>query len=50
MDVSEGPELKPVEVVRSDFDIIIHATVLEEEFLVTPEGWDGVGTRDDPAD
>ena len=50
MDVSEGPELKPVEVVGSDFDIIIHATVLEEEFLVAPEGRDGVGTRDDPAD
>ena len=38
MDVAEGPELKPVEVVGSDLDIIIHATVLEEEFLVTPEG------------
>ena len=42
--------MKPVEVVGSDFDIIIHATVLEEEFLVAPEGRDGVGTRDDPAD
>ena len=50
MDVAEGPELKPVEVVGSDLDIIIHATVLEEEFLVAPERRDGVGTRDDPAD
>ena len=49
MDVAEGPELKPVEVVWSDLNIIIHATMLEEEFLVAPEGGDGVRTGDDPA-
>ena len=49
MDVAEGPELKPVEVVGSDFDVIIHATVLEEKFLIAPEGRNSVRTGDDPA-
>ena len=49
MDIAKGPELKPIEVVGSDLNIIIHTTMLEEEFLVAPEGGDGVRTGDDPA-
>ena len=45
-----GPELKPVEVVRSELDVVIHAAMLEEQLLVTPEGADGVGAGHDPAD
>ena len=50
MDGTEGPELEPVEVVRSYLEIIVHSAMLEEELLVAPERRDGVRPGHDPAD
>lgn len=46
---SELPELEPVKVVGSHLDIVVHASMLEEELRVAPEGVDLVGARSDPA-
>jgi len=43
------PELEPVEVVGTSLDVIIHAAMLEEKVLVTPEGADLVGSGHQPA-
>ena len=50
VDGAKGPELEPVEVLRPDLDVILHAVRLEEELLVTPEGGDGVRAGHEPAD
>lgn len=31
------PKLKPFEIVRAFLDVVVHAVVLEEELLVTPQ-------------
>ena len=36
MRLSKVPELKPVEVVGSNLDVVVHASVLEEELGVAP--------------
>ena len=43
------PELEPLEVVRAMPDIVIVTVMLEEELLVTPERWSGLGARNEPA-
>ena len=50
MEVAPIPELKPVEVVGSLLDIVVHAAVLEEELSVAPPGVNSVGAGHDPAD
>ena len=46
----ELSELKPGEIVWAHLDIIVHATMLEEELLVTPVGANRVRTADQPSD
>ena len=36
MEMAAVPELEPVEVVRSLLNIVVHASVLEEELGVAP--------------
>ena len=36
VEMAAVPELEPVEVVRSPHDIVVHASVLEEELGVAP--------------
>lgn len=49
MEVAKIPELKPVKVVRSLLDIVVHAAVLEEELRVAPPRVNGFGARHKPA-
>ena len=44
------PELEPLEVVGAMSDIVLITVMLEEERLVTPERWGGLGARHEPAD
>ena len=43
LEMAQVPELKPVKVVRSEFDIIIHASVLEKELGIAPPRVNRVG-------
>ena len=49
-ELAQVPELKPVEIVRAHFNIVVHAAMLEEELLVAPMRADGVRSAHDPAD
>jgi len=44
------PELEPFEVVRTLFDVILVAMLLEEKILVTPKGRSCFRARNQPAD
>lgn len=49
-ELSVVPELKPVEIVGTDLDVVIHAGMLEEELSVAPERAELVRAGHDPAD
>ena len=48
MEMAPIPELKPVKVVRSLLDIVVHAAVLEEELSVAPPRVNGFGAGHEP--
>ena len=49
-EASAVPELEPLEIVWSSFDVVLVAVLLEEKILVTPERWDSFRAGDDPTD